>query len=47
MNNSEYVSHWKKSYLALQKVSYVVLVIKLIFLECNAVYVKHEYIYQN
>jgi len=47
MNNTEYVSHRKKSYLALQKESYVVLVIKCIFLEWNAVYVKHEYIYQN
>jgi hypothetical protein len=37
----------EKSYLALQKESYVVLVIKCIFLECNAVYVKHEYVYQN
>jgi hypothetical protein len=47
MNDSEYISQWKKSYLALQKESYVVLVIKCIFLECNAVYVKHEYVYQN
>lgn len=47
MSDSEYVSHWKKSCLALQKESHVALVIKCIFLECNAIYVKHEYVYQS